>query len=127
MWRSRVFSAYVLLCVGALLFLARRMVLPTDFDVEGMPFEIAATSATNRCYSRPSLAMCSDLLIVVPTIIAVTIASGRGHILALLFAALMGLMALALFLMLSSIYVVFATLLLMPLLIVTINRLAFPG
>jgi hypothetical protein len=123
---NRVLSAYAIVLVATLLFLGRRLVLPTDFDVAGMPFEIAAASATNRCYSHPELSVCSDLIIVVPAIIGVTVASGRGHVLAMVFASLMGLLALALYLMLSSIYVVFATLLLTPLLIVGIEQLAFP-
>lgn len=61
----RVAWAYTVLLVGAILFMLRRLLLPTTFEIEGVPFDIAVGSAVYACFTGPTLATCSDPVIVV--------------------------------------------------------------
>lgn len=70
------FYPYAALLVGGMLFMLRRLVLPTSFELAGVPFTIAINSALNLCYTRPGLLTCSDPIIVVLTSLALAIGAG---------------------------------------------------
>lgn len=122
----RVAWAYTVILVGAILFMLRRLVLPTVFETEGVPFDIAVGSIVNSCYSRPALNTCSDLVVVVLTIAGVVIASGWGSFGRATFAVILGVLPLGLYLALGPIWIPLLALLLIPLAIEVGTRLVFP-
>ncbi len=122
----RVVWAYAVVLVGATLFLLRRLVLPTVFEIEGVPFDIAVGSALNSCYSRPALATCGDLVIVAPTVLGVVVATGWRSLGRTAFALVLALPPLALYLALSPIWIPLLLVLLIPLAVEFLSQLFFP-
>jgi hypothetical protein len=125
--RNRIALCYLLIAGGALLFAARRLVLPTFFEQEGLPFVIAAPSILNSCYSAPTLAKCSDPAIVLATIVGVTLVTGWGHPVALIFALILAILPTLLYLLLGPIVIVLGFLLIIPIIVRLGMRLFFPS
>jgi hypothetical protein len=111
----RALNAYAVLLAGVILFLLRRLVLPTVFELEGVPFDIAVPSALNSCYNGPALSTCSDGVIVALTIIGVTVAAGWGSVGRMIFAVILSILPLGLYFILSPIWIPLALLILLPL------------
>jgi hypothetical protein len=124
--RHRLVVCYAILAFGALLFFLRRLLLPSFFELEGVPFTIAAPSILNSCYSAPTIAKCSDPVIVVATIIGVTLAIGWRSTIAMIFAVILALVPLLFYLMLGPITFVLILLIVNPLFIFFGMRLLFP-
>lgn len=122
----RVAWAYAAILAGAILFLLRRLLLPTTFELEGMPFDIAAGSVVNSCYSRPALNSCSDPAIVLLTILGVVAAAGWRSLGRAIFAAILAIVPLGLYLGLGPIWIPLLALLLIPLAIEIASQLLFP-
>jgi hypothetical protein len=101
---SRIVRAYLVIAVGALLFALRRVVLPTFFELEGVPFDIAVPSALNSCYFSPALSTCSDAGIVALTVIGVIVAVGWGSVGMTNFAVILAIPPLVLYFALSPIW-----------------------
>ena len=114
LFTRRVAWAYAILLVCAALFLLRRAVLPTVFELEGVPFDIAVGSALNACYGRPTLSSCSDLGIVALAVIGVVVATWWGSAGRTAFAVILALLPLGLYLVLSPIWIPLIMLLLIP-------------
>jgi hypothetical protein len=123
----RTLNAYAVLLAGATLFLLRRLVLPTVFELEGLPFDVAVPSVLNSCYGNPTLATCSDGVIVVLTVIGVTLAAGWGGVGRMIFAVILALLPLGLYLVLSPIWIPLALLILLPLALDIGTRLLVGG
>jgi hypothetical protein len=115
--RNRLVVCYAILALGIGLFFLRRLLLPSFFELEGVPFEIATRSTLNSCYSAPTLAKCSDPVIVLATIIGVTLVIGWGSTIAMVFAAILAVMPTLFYLMLGPISFVLILLIANPLLI----------
>ncbi len=124
--RSRITICYLIIAGGTLLFALRRLILPTFFELEGLPFFIAAPSVLNSCYSAPTLAKCSDPAIVLATIIGVTLVTGWGHPIALIFALILAILPTLFYLLLGPILFVLGFLLIIPVLVTFGMRLFFP-
>lgn len=122
----RVAWAYTAILLGAILFMLRRLVLPTLFELEGVPFDIAVGSIVNSCYGNPALSTCSDPVIVLLTIIGVVVATGWGSLGRTIFAVILGLLPLGLYLGLGPIWIPLLALLLIPLAVELGTRLVFP-
>lgn len=122
----RVVWAFAVVLLGATLFMLRRLALPTVFEIEGVPFAIAVGSALNSCYSRPALTTCSDLVIVVLTVLGVVVAAGWGSLGRTAFALVLALLPLALYLALGPIWIPLLLLLLIPLIVELLSQLFFP-
>lgn len=127
MVRRRFFNAYAVLLVGAILFMLRRLALPTVFELDGLPFEIAVPSALNSCYNRPALSTCSDGVIVVLTIIGVTVSSGWGSTGRMIFAVILALLPLGFYLILTPIWMPLGMLILLPVALELGARLLAPA
>jgi hypothetical protein len=123
---GRVVLAYAVILVGAILFLLRRLVLPTTFEIEGVPFDIAVGSVVNSCYNRPALNSCSDLVIVLLTILGVVVATGWRSVGRAIFAVILAIVPLGLYLGLGPIWIPLLALLLIPLAIEVASQLLFP-
>jgi hypothetical protein len=115
MLSRRTLYAYAVLLAAATLYLLRRMVLPTVFEIEGIPFDIATASALNSCYFTPTLNTCSDGVIVVFATLGVTVAAGWGSVGRMIFAVILMLLPLALYLLLVPIWVILILLIALPL------------
>jgi hypothetical protein len=127
MLSRRTLNAYVVLLAGIVLFLLRRLVLPTSFELDGLPFDIATSSALNACYNTPALDMCGDGVIVALTIIGVTLASGWGRTGRMIFAVILALLPIGLYFILSPIWVTLILLILLPLALDLGVRLLVPA
>ncbi|NTU80729.1 MAG: hypothetical protein HGA45_15360 [Chloroflexales bacterium] len=127
MLSRRVLYAYAVLLAGMILFLLRRLVLPTVFELEGLPFDIAVPSALNACYNSPALSTCSDGVIVILAIIGVTVAAGWGSVGRMIFAVILALLPLGLYLILSPIWIPLILLILLPLALDLGVRLLVPA
>jgi hypothetical protein len=115
MFSRRTLNAYTVLLAGAILFLLRRLVLPTVFETEGVPFNIALPSAMYACSQIPSLSNCSDGVLGVLTIVGVALAAGWGSLGRMVFSLILMLLPLSMFLMLSPIWIPIVMVILLPL------------
>ncbi len=115
--RSFWYLPYALFLVGAILFMLRRLLLPTSLELEGVPFDIGLGSVLNLCYSRPSLAACSDPVIVTLTVFGVALTAARGSVGRSIFALIMLLLPLGLYFAYSPLWLWLGLLLLLPLLL----------
>lgn len=115
MLSRRTLYAYAVLLAAATLFMLRRLVLPTVFELEGVPFDIAAASALNSCYFFPAPSTCSDGVIVVLATLGVAVAAGWGSAGRMIFALILMILPLALYLLLVPIWVILALLIVLPL------------
>ncbi|GAB4443902.1 MAG: hypothetical protein OHK0015_44610 [Chloroflexi bacterium OHK40] len=126
LYTGRVAWAYCAIVAGAVLFLLRRLLLPSFAEVEGLPFEIAVGSALNSCYGRPALNTCGDGIIFVLATLGVIIASGWGSFGRSVFAVILAILPLGLFFAFAPIWIPPLLLLLIPLAIEGGTRLLFP-
>lgn len=110
----RVLWAYIAIGVAALLFVLRRLLFPTTFEIEGVPFDIAVGSALNLCYNRPSISACGDLGAVLVAVIGVVLATGWASAGRTIFAVILAILPLGLYLALSPIWIPLILLLLIP-------------
>ncbi|MEI7643030.1 MAG: hypothetical protein WCJ55_01860 [Chloroflexales bacterium] len=124
--QSRILRAYLVIALGAILFMLRRYALPTFFDTEGLPFEIAGPSALNSCYSAFALNTCADGGIVFFTVIGVITAMGWGSIGMAIFAIILAIPPLVLYFALSPIWAPLLSLLLIPAALELGMRFLFP-
>mgnify|MGYP005842078631 CR=1 FL=1 len=122
----RVAWAYSAILVGALLFMLRRLVLPTYFELEGVPFAIAVGSALNSCYGRPTLNNCGDGLVFVLTTIGVVVATGWGSLGRSIFAVILAVLPVGLYFAFAPLGLPVLLLLLIPLAIEAASQLLFP-
>lgn len=127
MLTRRTLSAYAVLLAGATLFMLRRLVLPTVFELEGLPFDIAVPSAMNACYMRPALNTCSDGAIAVLTVLGVALAAGWGSPGRMIFAMILAVLPLGLYLVLTPIWIPLLLLILLPLALDLGVRLLVPS
>jgi hypothetical protein len=111
------FVPYAVLLIGATLFMLRRLVLPTFFELEGVPFSIAVGSALNVCYTRPSLGSCADGLIVAVTGVGVALGAGAGRLGRTIFAGILVLLPLGLYFAYSPLWLWLPLLILLPLIL----------
>lgn len=123
----RVAWAYTVLLAGAILFMLRRLALPTTFELEGVPFDIAVGSVVNSCFGGPALNSCADPAVVVLTVVGVVIATGWGSIGRTIFAAILALVPLGMYFALGPIWIPLLALLLVPLVIEIGTRVVFPA
>ncbi|NCC30594.1 MAG: hypothetical protein EOM24_01070 [Chloroflexia bacterium] len=123
---QRILVAYTILLAGIALFILRRMVLPTTFEIQGVPFDIAVPSVLNSCYNRPALNTCSDSVIVTLTTVGVVLASGWRSAGRMIFAVILGILPLGLYFVLSPIWIPLILLALLPLEIELGTRFLFP-
>ncbi|HMQ29147.1 MAG TPA: hypothetical protein PKD53_00400 [Chloroflexaceae bacterium] len=127
MLSRQTINAYTVLLAGVTLFLLRRLVLPTVFELEGLPFDIAAPSALNACYRAPALSTCSDGVIVTLAAIGVAVAAGWGSAGRMIFALILVVLPLGLYLVLSPVWIALALLILLPLALDLGARLLAPA
>ncbi|PDV97668.1 hypothetical protein [Candidatus Chloroploca asiatica] len=123
---QRILVAYTILLAGIALFILRRMVLPTTFEIQGVPFDIAVPSVLNSCYNRPALNTCSDSVIVTLTTVGVVLASGWRSAGRMIFAVILGILPLGLYFVLSPIWIPLILLALLPIEIELGTRFLFP-
>ncbi|WP_129671338.1 hypothetical protein [Candidatus Chloroploca sp. Khr17] len=123
---QRILVAYTILFAGIALFILRRMVLPTTFEIQGVPFDIAVPSVLNSCYNRPALNTCSDSFIVILTTVGVVLASGWRSAGRMIFAVILGILPLGLYFILSPIWIPLILLALLPIEIEIGTRFLFP-
>lgn len=95
--QSRLFRAFAVIAAAALLFVLRRLALPTFFEQQGVPFDIAVPSNLSSCLQRPALATCSDAAVVVLAVAGVVAAVGWGNLGMLIFAIILALPPLLLY------------------------------
>lgn len=114
MLSRRTLYAYAVLLGGATLFMLRRLLLPTVFELEGLPFDIAVSSALNACYGGPTLSTCSDGVIGTLTVIGVAAAASWGSVGRTIFAYILAVLPLGLYLLLSPIWIPLILLILLP-------------
>ncbi|MFV9503637.1 MAG: hypothetical protein AB4911_03640 [Oscillochloridaceae bacterium umkhey_bin13] len=123
---QRTINAFTALLVGIGLYLLRRLLAPTVFESGGLPFEIAGPSALNACYRNATINNCGDLGIVVITTIAVAVATGWGSVGRGIFAAILSISPIGLYLVGAPIWVSAILLAMMPLAIDLGARWLFP-
>ncbi len=125
-FESRILRTYVVIALGAILFMLRRYALPTFFDTEGLPFDIAGPSALNSCYDAIALNTCADGGIVLFTIIGVVLSVGWGSLGMAIFAVILAIPPLVLYFALSPIWAPLLSLLLIPVALEVGLRFLFP-
>jgi hypothetical protein len=123
----RVAWAYSAILIGAILFMLRRLVLPTVFELEGVPFDIAVGSVANSCFGRPALATCADPTVVLLTIAAVIAITGWGSLGRMAFTAILAVLPLGLYLALGPIWIPLILLLAIPLVMEASVQALFPA
>ncbi|NNJ09352.1 hypothetical protein EKD04_003320 [Chloroflexales bacterium ZM16-3] len=126
-FQNRIVRAYLVIAVGAILYMLRRYALPTFFDTEGVPFDIAGPSALYSCYTGFALNTCADGFIVGLTIIGVVVAVGWGSLGMAIFAIILAIPPAVLFFALSPIWAPLLSLLLIPLALEFGMRFLFPA
>jgi hypothetical protein len=122
----RVAWAYTIILVGAILYMLRRLLLPTFVEVEGVPFEIGVGSVVSSCFGSPALNTCADPTVVILTIVGAILATGWGSPGRMAFAVILGLLPLGIFLALLTVWVPLIMLLLIPLAVEWGSQLLFP-
>jgi hypothetical protein len=120
------FYPYASLLIGAILFMLRRLVLPTVFELEGVPFGIAVGSALNACYVRPSLSSCGDGIIVLLTGLGVALGAGWGSLGRTIFALILVILPLGLYFAYSPLWLWLPLLILLPVVLEFGARLLAP-
>jgi hypothetical protein len=125
-FHNRIVRAYLVIAMGAILYMLRRYALPTFFDTEGVPFDIAGPSALYSCYGGFALNTCADGFIVGLTIIGVVVAVGWGNVGMAVFAIILAMPPAVLFFALSPIWAPLLSLLLIPLALEVGLRFLFP-
>lgn len=123
---NRIVRAYLVIAAGAALYMLRRYALPTFFETEGLPFEIAGPSALNSCYNGFALNTCADAGIVTLTVIGVILAVGWGSPGMAIFAVILAIPPLVLFFALSPIWAPLLSLALIPIALEVGLRFLFP-
>jgi hypothetical protein len=123
---NRIVRAYIVIAVGAALYMLRRYALPTFFDTEGLPFDIAGPSALNSCYDTLALNTCADGGIVGLTMIGVIAAVGVGSVGMTIFAIILAIPPLVLYFALSPIWAPLLSLMLIPVALELGLRFLFP-
>jgi hypothetical protein len=118
--------AYLIIGVGAALYMLRRYALPTFSETEGLPFDIAGPSALNSCYSAFALNTCADGGIVLLTVVGVIAAVGWGSTGMAIFAIILAIPPLVLYFALSPIWAPLLSLMLIPLALELGLRFLFP-
>ncbi|NTW01819.1 MAG: hypothetical protein HGA19_11075 [Oscillochloris sp.] len=111
---NRIVRTYLVIALGAAFYMLRRYALPTFFETEGLPFDIAGPSALYSCYNGFALNTCADGFIVGLTIIGVIIAVGWGSLGMTIFAIILAIPPLVLFFALSPIWAPLLSLILIP-------------
>jgi hypothetical protein len=124
--RNRIVRAYLVIALGAALYMLRRYALPTFFDGEGLPFDIAGPSALNSCYNALALNTCADGGIVLATVLGVVTAVGWGSLGMAIFAIILAIPPLVLFFALSPIWAPLLSLALIPVALELGLRFLFP-
>jgi hypothetical protein len=127
MFTRRTLNAYTVLLAGTILFLLRSFLLPTVFELEGVPFYVAIPSAMYACSRLPTLNTCGDGVIGVLTIVGVALAAGWGSPGRMVFSLILMLLPLSMFLMLSSIWITIVMIVLLPLVLDVGARLLAPA
>lgn len=127
MFTRRSLYAYAFLLAGLIVFMLRRLVLPTAFEVEGLPFDIAVSSTLNACYLMPAVNTCSDGVIGVATIMGVALAAGWGSAGRMVFALILAVLPLGLYLVLSPFWIPLILTILLPLVLDVGVRLFQPA
>jgi hypothetical protein len=94
---NRTLRAFAVIALGAGLFALRRWLLPTFFEQQGVPFDIAVPSNLSSCLQGPALATCSDAVVVVLAVVGVVAAVGWGNLGMLVFAIILALPPLLLY------------------------------
>lgn len=122
----RVIWAYSFILIGVILFWLRRLVLPNYFELEGVPFAIAAPSALNSCYHRLALNTCGDAAIFSLTTLGVIAATGWGSLGRSTFALILAILPVGLFFALMPPGLPALLLALIPLFIELGSQLIFP-
>ncbi|MEI7772297.1 MAG: hypothetical protein WCI67_20065 [Chloroflexales bacterium] len=125
-FQSRIVRAYIIIAMGAILFMLRRYALPTFFDTEGLPFDIAGPSALNSCYDAFALNTCADGGVVLFTVLGVIITVGWGSIGMTIFAIILAIPPLVLYFALSPIWAPLISLMLIPVALELGLRFLFP-
>ncbi|MEI8308751.1 MAG: hypothetical protein WCF99_16945 [Chloroflexales bacterium] len=125
-FQNRIVRAYLVIALGAVLFMLRRYALPTFFDTEGLPFDIAGPSALNSCYDAIALNTCADGGIVLFTIIGVVMSVGWGSMGKTIFAIILAIPSLVIYFALSPIWAPLLSLLLIPVALELGLRFLFP-
>jgi hypothetical protein len=125
LFTRRTLWAYALILVAVALFALRRVLLPTTFELEGVPFDIAVASALNSCYGRPTLNSCADLGVVTLAVIGVVLATGWASAGRTIFAVILAIMPLGLFLALSPVWLTLILLLVIPAAIELVSQALF--
>jgi len=87
--QHRMVRAFAVIAVAALLFALRRAILPTFFEQQGVPFDIAVPSNLSSCTLSPALDTCSDAAVVVLAVAGVVAAVGWGSPAMLIFAIIL--------------------------------------
>lgn len=95
--QNRTFRAFAVIAAAALLFMLRRAALPTFFEQQGVPFDIAVPSNLSSCLQGPALDTCSDAAVVVLAVVGVVAAVGWGSLGMLIFAIILALPPLLLY------------------------------
>jgi hypothetical protein len=125
-FQNRIVRAYLIIMVGAVLYLLRRYALPTFFETEGLPFDIAGPSALNSCYDVIALNTCADGGIVLLTVVGVIITVGWGSLGMAIFAIILAIPPLVLYFALSPILAPLLSLMLIPVALELGLRFLFP-
>lgn len=122
----RVAWAYSAILAGAILFMLRRLALPTFFELEGVPFAIAVASALNSCYSRPTLNTCGDGIIFALTTLGVIAATGWGSLGRSIFAIILAVLPVGFYFAFAPLWLSVLPLLLIPVVIEAGSQWLFP-
>ncbi len=124
---NRIVRAYLVIAMGAILYMLRRYALPTFFETEGIPFDIAGPSALLSCYNGFAINTCADGFIVGLTIIGVIIATGWGSLGMTIFAIIVAIPPAVLYFALSPIWAPLLSLLIIPIALEIGLRFLMPG
>jgi hypothetical protein len=126
MLSRRASYAYMVLLAGAILVLLRRLLLPNFFELEGLPLDIANASALNSCYGSPAISTCGDGVVVILTAIGVAVAAGWGSAGRAIFAAILVVLPIGLYLSFVPIWAIALLLALLPLALDLGVRMFYP-
>lgn len=124
--QNRFVRPYLIIAIGAIFFALRRLLLPTFFELQNVPFDIAVPSALNSCYEKFALNTCSDGVIVALTILGVIVAIGWNNPGFFIFAVILAIPPLVLYFSLSPIWVPLLALAIIPIALEVGLRILFP-
>jgi hypothetical protein len=126
LFANRLLRSYLVLLLGVLVFIGRRYLAPTTFELEGLPPVIAVGSVLNSCYVAPTWIKCSDPVIIAVSVLLMTLTLGWGSWVAMIFAVILAILPLSIYFLLGPITLVLINLLVIPLIVQMILRLIFP-